>query len=41
MLAKLTDTELGNGHFRWLTGREIEAAGIPIRALRVNYVGEG
>ena len=40
VLAKLTDAELGNGHFRWLTGREIEAAGIPIRALRVNYVGE-
>ena len=40
VLAKLTDTELGNGHFRWLTGRELEAAGIPIRALRVNYVGE-
>ena len=40
VLAKLTDAELGNGHFRWLTGREIEAGGIPIRALRVNYVGE-
>ena len=40
VLAKLTDAELGNGHFRWLTGREIEAAGIPVRALRVSYVGE-
>ena len=40
VLAKLTEAELGNGHFRWLTGREIEVAGIPIRALRVSYVGE-
>ena len=40
VLAKLTEAELGNGKFRWLTGKEIEAAGIPIRALRVNYVGE-
>ena len=40
VLAKLTDAELGNGHFRWLTGREIEVAGIPVRALRVSYVGE-
>ena len=40
VLAKLTDAELGNEHFRWLTGKEIEVAGVPVRALRVNYVGE-
>ena len=40
VLATLTDAELGNDRFRWLTGKEIEAAGIPIRALRVSYVGE-
>ncbi|MCY4220759.1 MAG: aminomethyltransferase family protein, partial [Thiotrichales bacterium] len=40
VLTKLTDAALGNEHFRWLTGREIEVAGIPTRALRVNYVGE-
>ena len=40
VLAKLTDAALGNGGFRWLTGREIEVAEIPVRALRVSYVGE-
>ncbi|MYH70067.1 MAG: aminomethyl transferase family protein, partial [Gammaproteobacteria bacterium] len=28
------------GSFRWLSGREISIAGRPVRALRVNYVGE-
>ena len=40
VLAKLTGAELDNAHFRWLTGKEIEVAGVPVRALRVNYVGE-
>jgi dimethylglycine dehydrogenase len=40
VLAKLTDAELANDEFRWLTGQEIVVAGIPLRALRVNYVGE-
>ncbi len=40
LLAKLTAAELGNETFRWLTGKEIEVAGVPLRALRVNYVGE-
>lgn len=40
LLAKLTDTDLTNDNFRWLTGQKIEVAGIPVRALRVNYVGE-
>ncbi len=40
VLSKLTDTDLTNDNFRWLTGQEIEVAGIPLRALRVNYVGE-
>jgi dimethylglycine dehydrogenase len=39
-LAKLTDADLSNAGFRWLTGQEIEVAGVPLRALRVNYVGE-
>ena len=39
-LAKLTDADLTNDSFRWLTGKEIEVAGIGLRALRVNYVGE-
>jgi dimethylglycine dehydrogenase len=40
LLENLTDTDLGNEKFRWLTGREIDVAGVPLRALRVNYVGE-
>ena len=40
VLAKLTDAELGNNAFPWLTGREIEVAGMPTRALRVSYAGE-
>jgi len=40
LLATLTPTDLGSAAFPWLTGREIEVAGIPVRALRVNYVGE-
>ncbi len=40
LLAQLTDANLGNEEFRWLTGREIRIAGHPVRALRVSYVGE-
>ena len=40
VLAGLTGADLSNGAFPWLTGREIEVAGVPVRALRVNYVGE-
>ena len=40
LLATLTGAELSNPSFRWLTGKEIEVAGIALRALRVNYVGE-
>jgi len=40
LLSSLTDADLGNGAFRWLTAREIQVAGIPLRALRVSYVGE-
>jgi dimethylglycine dehydrogenase len=40
LLSKLTDAGLSNASFRWLTGQEIEIAGVPCRALRVNYVGE-
>ncbi len=39
-LSKLTDTDLSNDSFPWLTGREITVAGVELRALRVNYVGE-
>ena len=40
LLAKLTTIDLGNAAFPWLTGCEIEVAGIGVRALRINYVGE-
>ena len=40
ILSPLTDADLGNAAFPWLSGREIEVAGIPLIALRVNYVGE-
>ena len=38
--ANLTDADLGNEAFPWLSAREIEVAGVPTRALRVSYVGE-
>ena len=40
ILAKLTAAPLDSQAFRWLSGREIQVAGKPVRALRVNYVGE-
>ncbi len=40
LLAKLTDADLSNAGFRWLSGQEINIAGHPVRALRVSYVGE-
>jgi dimethylglycine dehydrogenase len=40
VLAKLTETDLSNEGFRWLSGQEISVAGIKLRALRVSYAGE-
>jgi len=40
VLAKLSDTPLDSASFRWLSGQETSVAGVPVRALRVNYVGE-
>jgi dimethylglycine dehydrogenase len=40
VLAGLTGTDLSNAAFRWLSAQEITLAGIPVRALRVTYVGE-
>jgi dimethylglycine dehydrogenase len=40
VLAKLTDADLSNEAFPWLTAREIDVAGVPTRALRVSYAGE-
>ncbi len=40
VLAALTHADLSNDAFPWLTGQEIEVAGVPVRALRLSYVGE-
>ncbi len=40
VLATMTNTDLSNGGFRWLSGQQITIAGIALRALRVSYVGE-
>jgi len=40
VLQPLTETDLSNDSFKWLTGKEIQVAGTTLRALRVNYVGE-
>jgi dimethylglycine dehydrogenase len=40
VLAQVTSTPLDNGSFPWLTVRDIDTAFGPVRALRVNYVGE-
>jgi dimethylglycine dehydrogenase len=40
VLAGLTDSDLSNAAFRWLSAQEITLADIPVRALRVTYVGE-
>ena len=39
VLAKLTDADLSNEAFPWLTGRHIDLGLAPVRALRVNFVG--
>lgn len=40
LLSGLTNADLGNEAFPWLTAREIAIGGIALRALRVSYVGE-
>ena len=40
VLSAVTDTDLGNQSFPWLTGQGIEIAGVSAYALRVSYVGE-
>ncbi len=40
ILTAVSGADLSNDGFRWLTGREIEVAGVPCIALRVSYVGE-
>jgi len=40
VLSTLTDTDLSNAAFPWFSGQEITVAGVPVRALRMNFVGE-
>lgn len=40
LLQKLTDTDLSNAAFPWLTGRMISVGAASALAMRVNYVGE-
>ena len=40
VLQKLTDADLSNAAFPWLSGQEILVGWAPVRALRVNFLGE-
>jgi len=40
VLAKLTDADLSNAAFPWLTGKEISVGHAMATAIRVNFVGE-
>ena len=40
ILAELTEADLSNASFPWLSGQQIEISGIPCYALRVSFVGE-
>jgi len=40
LLANLTDRDLSNRAFPWLTGQIMNVADVPTHVLRVNYVGE-
>ena len=40
LLQKLTDADLSNAAFPWLTGKRISVGAAETRALRVNFVGE-
>ena len=40
VLQQLAETDLSNAAFPWLTGRHIRVGMAPVRAMRVNFVGE-
>ncbi|MBI1493829.1 GcvT family protein [Halocynthiibacter styelae] len=40
ILSELTDTDLSNKAFPWLSGQKITVAGVNCHALRVSFVGE-
>ena len=40
LLNKISEADLTNEGFPWLTSQRITVAGVPLMALRVNFVGE-
>ena len=40
VLGRITDADLSNAAFPWLSARAIQVGSAPVRALRINYVGE-
>jgi dimethylglycine dehydrogenase len=40
LFGRVTDADLGDAAFPWLSMREVEVAAAPVRALRINFVGE-
>jgi dimethylglycine dehydrogenase len=40
VLRRVTDADLSSNAFPWLTGKTISIGAAPVRALRVNFVGE-
>ena len=40
VLAQLIDADLSNAAFPWLSGQHIQIGMAPVRALRINFVGE-
>ena len=39
VLSKLTDTDMRHEKFKFLTVKDIDIAGIPVKALRLSYTG--
>ncbi|WP_288585562.1 FAD-dependent oxidoreductase [uncultured Methylobacterium sp.] len=40
VLSRITEADLSNAAFPWLTVQEITACGVSLRAMRITYVGE-
>ena len=40
LLQKLTNTDISNAAFKWLSHQRLSIAGVDLLAMRVNYVGE-
>src|SRR5262249_32118872 len=40
VLAKVTDADMSNTAFQWLTGQKISIGAAPVDALRLNFIGE-